>query len=258
MPQNEDRTLIDRLDNNLSASDTVKVDSEIAADEDMATEWAYLKLAVDTVSLGAIREKVAAARTAIHRETGTPVVVMEKKETAVVRSMFARTAMRVAVAAVLILAASAIYKYSAVNSTTLYNNSFSEFELGTTRGNEAGDKMEAAYRSRNWAAVLSAFDAQTVKTNKSYFLAGMARMEMKNFPASVQLFETVLANNDPQAGNYFHAESEYYLALAYLMNNQTSKGLAMIRKIRSDIYHPYYPLASKIPATDLKIVEIKK
>ena len=256
MPDNTDPILIDRLDNNLSQADAAKVDTEIATDKSTATEWAFLKLAVETIRLGAIRDKVAAGRSASKIEA--PVVKMERKEGAVVRSLFSRNLLRIAIAAVLVLGVTAVYKYSTVSAVSIYNSNFSAYELGTVRGNETGDKLEAAYRARDWSGVLSAFEGQAVKSNKSHFLAGMARLELKQYPGAVTHFETVLANNSKNGEKYFQPESEYYLALAYLMNNQNAKGIELIRKIRSDVYHPYYPLASKIPVTDLKIVEMKR
>ncbi len=247
-------TLIDRLDNNLSETEASRVDAAIASDNNLAAEWNLLKLAVETVGLGAIREKVAAGAPDV---SATPVIRMETREPAVVRGMF-RTSLRVAMAVVLILGASVVYKIVTVDPVSLYNKSFSGYELSTFRGNVESDKMDMAYRSEDWSAVLEAFKKQTNRTNKSYFLAGVAELQLKQYPAAVTYFETVLSVNKKTGVTYYQAESEYFVALAYLINNQSAKGVEMLRKIKKDVNHPYYPLASKISATDLQVLAFKK
>ena len=248
-------TLIDRLDNKLSETETNHVDASIAADRAVAAEWNLLKLAVETIGLGAIRDKVSAAVTAA--KTEAPVLKMEKKEPAVVRSMF-RTSMRIAVAAVLILGASVTYKVMTVDNVSIYNKSFQGYELSTFRGNVESDKMDMAYRSSDWSAVLNAFNKLNARTNKSYFLAGVAELQLKDYPSAVSYFEQVLAANKKNGSTYYQAECEYFVALAYLINNQSAKGVEMLRKIKKDVNHPYYPLASKISTTELQILAFKK
>ena len=248
-------TLIDRLDNNLSETETNHVDADIAADGAVSAEWNLLKLAVETIGLGAISDKVSAAVAAA--KTEAPVLKMDKKEPAVVRSMF-RTTMRIAVAAVLILGASVTYKVMTVDNVSIYNKSFQGYELSTFRGHVESDKMDMAYRSNDWSAVLDAFHKLDTRTNKSYFLAGVAELQLKDYSSAVSYFEQVLATNKKTGSTYYQAECEYFVALAYLINNQSAKGVEMLRKIKKDVNHPYYPLAAKISTTELQILAFKK
>ena len=85
----------------------------------------------------------------------------------------------------------------------------------------------------------------------------MADMELKNFPQAVSLFENILYPKFENADSSFREETEYYLSLAYLMNHQENKGIALLNKIKADTNHTYYPLASKLSSIDLKIIELK-
>ena len=88
------------------------------------------------------------------------------------------------------------------------------------------------------------------------FLAAMAEMQLSHFSEAEMHFQNILAN--PSNDNSFQEESEYYCALTYLMDHKEAKAFEMINKIKADTSHRYYPLASKISAIDLKIINLKK
>lgn len=94
-----------------------------------------------------------------------------------------------------------------------------------------------------------------VKTNKSRFLAGVAEMELKQYPAAVELFQSIMDNKTDDS---FHDEAQYYAALAYLANHQTYQALELINQIKANPEHKYYPLAHNMSLIDLKIMELKK
>ena len=45
--------------------------------------------------------------------------------------------------------------------------------------------LEKAYRNKDWTGVENIFTSQKEKTTKSWFLAGMAEMELKNYAAAI-------------------------------------------------------------------------
>jgi hypothetical protein len=210
----------------------------------------YLKLALDTVRRDAINKKVSAVRHTIKNDSRS-----EKPSGAIVRSMY-KTSLRITAILVLFMGFALIYKYSSVSNQSLYEKQFAGYYLSNTRGIETKDAETEAYQNKNWKDVIASYRALHTTSNQSTFLAAMAAMQLSRFPEAVGLFERILS--DASADRSFREESEYYLALAYLMNHEENKGVQLLSKIKADPGHTYHPLASKISSVDLKIIELKK
>ena len=204
----------------------------------------YEELAIDTIRLNAINQKVSKVRQSL--ET--------KPEKAVVRSMY-RTALRIAAVFVLVLGSASVYKYAATNDQSVYNKLFVNYELTNTRGEQSRENETEAYKNGNWNEVVHIYHSENNKSVKNTFLAAMSEMQLNHFPQAISLFEGILsAKSNDQA---FREETEYYLSLAYLMDHQELKGMQLMNKIKSDKNHTYYPMANKLSDIDMKIIELK-
>src|SRR5450755_3294182 len=82
------------------------------------SENKYLKLAIDTIRLNAINEKVSTIRRSL--ET--------KPEKVVVRSIY-RTSLRVAAILLLIVGSASVYKYISTNDRSVYDKQLLSYEL---------------------------------------------------------------------------------------------------------------------------------
>ncbi len=204
----------------------------------------YEKLAIDTIRLNAINEKVSAVRRSFEN----------KPEKAIVRSMY-RTSLRIAAILLVVIGSASIYKYVATSNESVYNKQFLNYDLTNTRGAETREKEAEAYKSRNWNEVVAIYNSENNKSNKNTFLAAMSEMQLNHFPEAVRLFEEVLYTKSDD--HSFQEETEYYLSLAYLMNHQDLKSIRLINKIKADPNHTYYPLAVKISSIDMKIIMLK-
>jgi hypothetical protein len=208
------------------------------------TEIEYLKLAIDTIRLNVINEKVSTVRRSLEN----------KPEKAIVRSLY-RTSLRVAAILLLIVGSATLYKYISVNDQSVYDKQFLSFELTNTRGAQNRESETEAYRSGNWNEVVKIYSSTYDKSNKNTFLAAMSEMQLKHFQEAVTLFEEILYTKSDD--HSFQEETEYYLSLAYLMNHQDLKSMQLINKMKADPNHTYYPLAVKISDIDMKIIALK-
>jgi tetratricopeptide (TPR) repeat protein len=244
--------LIDFLDHQLDQEDTDLVEKMIQDDKAVADELLYLKLAVDTVRMNSINNKVLEIRNSLSNIRGK---TNEPADT-IIHSLY-KISIRVAAVFILLFGAAILFKYISVNNLSVYQKQFAGYELMNTRGPESREPETEAYRSKNWNEVLADFQKENNKSNKATFLAAMAYMELKNYPQAVSLFENILYPKFENADSSFREETEYNLSLAYLMNHQENKGIALLNKIKADTSHIYYPLASKLSTIDLKIIELK-
>jgi hypothetical protein len=247
-PDND--TLIDYLDGSLNQEEKTAVENQLKQDKSLSEQLEYLKLAVDTIHRDAINEKVSAIRGTLKTDTSS-----EKPSGAIVRSMY-KTSFRIAAILVLFMGIAMLYKYSTISNQSVYEKQFAGYDLSNTRGIETKDAETEAYQNKNWIDVIASYRALHTTSNQSTFLAAMAAMQLSRFPEAVGLFERILS--DASADRSFREETEYYLALAYLMNHEENKGVQLLSKIKADPSHTYYPLASKISSIDMKIIELKK
>jgi len=247
-PDNE--ILIDYLDKLLNVEESTQVESTIQKDNALASELQYLNLAIDTVRLNVINQKVSSIRQSLEKK-----LITEQHAPAIIRSMY-KIGLRIAAIIVLVLCVAVLYKYASVNSQSVYNKQFASYELSNTRGQGTNDAEEDAYQDKKLSEVISFYNAGINKSNKQSFLAAMAEMQLNHFPQAIALYENIL--NTKSGDNAFREEAEYYASLAYLMNHDENKAIRMMDKIKADPNHSYYPIVSKISYIDLKIIELKK
>jgi hypothetical protein len=246
-PNNE--ILIDYLDQQLNQEESARMESALQGDIDLNREMQYLNLAIDTVRLDAINQKVASIR-----QSQENVQIVEMAAPAIVRNMY-KISLRVAAVLVLFFCVASVYKYSSVSNQSFYNKQFSGYELSNSRGQEAHEAEVDAYQNNKWNEVISIYNAGANKSNQQSFLAAMAEMQLNHFQNAITLFENLL--NSKSGDTTYLEESEYYLSLAYLMNHEGNKAIQMINKIKANPNHTYYPIVSKFSSIDLKIIELK-
>jgi hypothetical protein len=244
--------LIDYLDQQLSPDTSSGVEKMVLENKEAAADLLYLKLAVDAVRQDVIRQRVSQILEASVTKQQT-----EKQKHGIVRNLY-RTSFRVAAVIILLAGIVALYKFISVNSQSLYEKQYSDYELSNSRGQEKTDDLSRAYQNKNWNAVLALYQNEAVHSNKSTFLAGMAEIQEKHFPQAVNILENSIEADTRTSDSSFRDETEYYLSLAYLMDHKVNKSIALMDKIKADPSHPYYPIVSRISYIDLKIIELKK
>jgi hypothetical protein len=247
--QTNNEILIDYLDKQLNQEDSARMESALQRDTDLTRELQYLNVAIDTVRLDAINQKVASIRQSQEKEQ-----MGVKSSPAIFHNMY-KISLRVAAVIALFFCLASIYKYSSVNNQSFYNKQFSGYELSNSRGQEAPDAEVDAYQNNKWNEVISIYNAGAKISNQQSFLAAMAEMQLNHFQNATTIFENLLNSKSGDAA--YLEESEYYVSLAYLMNHEGNKAFQMINKIKANPNHTYYPIVSKFSSIDLKIIELK-
>lgn len=250
-------------------------------------EWEILELAVDAVRLHALTEQVRRARLKFEAEAtvsepaydSVPVFPIRKKSgmergvaaaeggrqkavnlgAAASRPAVRRLispAMQIAAVFILVIACAVLIKFSNTRPEAVFEKNYTAYELSITRGADASDALERAYREKNWPAVYSAFQATHTKTQKEYFLTAMAHMEQKDYYEAISLLKTLIQYNSTREP-YFQDEAEYYLAMNYLATGQTAPAIVLINKIKADPNHIFYSRAMDMSQLDLRILQVK-
>jgi tetratricopeptide (TPR) repeat protein len=252
MSQTTEELLIDHFDSSLRGKGLPNMEQLIRNDRTVAAEWQYLHLAVGAIQEAALFEQVGS----IKRQWLLQPAVAARPSGAVVRTMY-RNVMRIAACILLLAGGSAVYKYTSTNSAALYKEYYSSYDLNTTRSAGIADPMEQAYNSKNWEEVINLFNSSKEKTNQSYFLTGMANLELKNYPDAIEKFNQVLAENTRSGSEYYQDETEYYLAMSFLANNEAAKAMPLLEKIKANKDHLYHQVVAKMSSLDLRIIDYK-
>jgi len=252
MTQDRQQILIDHLDHVLAGEPSPETEALINSDPELVSEWRAIFFALDGIREAGLHEKVSTVRNQYQAQQN----IVAKPAGGVVRSLY-RNAFRVAACLFLLIGTVAVYKYSTVNSVGTYQEYYQSFELNTTRSSVNQDAVEQAYRAKDWKQVMTLSSTQEPKTNKTTFLAAMATMELKDYGAAIKLFNQIIAANAKSGDNYFQDEAEYYLALAYLANNEAANALPLLKKIRNDKNHLYNQKAGELSGVDLRILDLK-
>lgn len=233
--------LVDRLDRRLTGAETP---AQASADtQEMAEESKVLAFAVDAIRFDALNRDVRHAL-AIARAERAPVVPMVKR--------VALVSMRVAAGLVVLLCLAGVARFMMTSPGSVYNKSYTPYEMGTTRGVEDLNPLEQAYQSKSWASVDRIFVTENDPTAKDQFLAGMAYMEQGQYIQAINQFKAV-----QRLKGAYQDESEYYLALAYLADHQPAPALVMLDNIKNDPEHLFHRRVMQMNAWDLMILRAK-
>jgi tetratricopeptide (TPR) repeat protein len=280
MPVNNQELLIDHLDKKLQGESLPEAEALLQSDSNAREEWQYLQSAVDAVEHHALHAQVAAIRAEMSTGAVRPSNVLEGGDATTVVPAGSRPAMkvvteapaapvqkpissitrnifRIAAAIVLLVGSLVVYKFATVNANDFYNRHYTSYELPTSRGGVETASIELAYRNADWNAVINLYNSLAVKRNQDHFLAGIASLELKQFPQAIERFTQILNINAAGNDTWFQDEAEYYLALAYIANNEIAKASTLLDKIKADSNHLYREKAADMSGTDFKVLELK-
>ena len=226
------------LDQELSSEETLALEKRLASEEALREELNRLKLAREALRLYGLKEQVGK----IHKEmrTGAKEAHIEKRNNLRVIS---RWAMRVAAIIIVAAAGIGIYQYATLSNEKLFKEQFQPYEIRTSRGENNERPIEAAYRRKDYAAVIAAFNNSSVRSTVDYFLLGQVHLQQNNPKEAVRILELAKASAD--TSHLYKDESEYYLALAYLQNDQSDKALTIFKRIHSDPNHLFRDKVNK-------------
>lgn len=165
-------------------------------------------------------------------------------------------ALQIAAALIVVIVSAGVIKVANTRPEGVFDKSYSDYQLSVTRGADVSDALEQAYRSKNWAAVYSGFEATHAKTQKDYFLTAMAHMQQKEYYEAITLLKTLIQYNQGREP-YFEDEAEYYLAMNYLATGQAAQAVGLLDKIKADPRHVYHSRVEEMSRVDLEIMRIK-
>jgi tetratricopeptide (TPR) repeat protein len=153
--------------------------------------------------------------------------------------------MRIAAAVVLLLASVTAVQYFTSTGSSFYNNLNENYVVNNTREPKQASTIVEAYQAGNYKRTIELFEQINNPGNRELFITANSWMQLNNTARSIELYQQILNNNKTTAQKFYQDEAEYYLAMAYLKNNETDKALPILTQIADDKNHTYHDKIDK-------------
>jgi hypothetical protein len=146
-----------------------------------------------------------------------------------------RYAVPVIASVLLIFVCIEVYNFYRLTPTSLFNEKYEAYDVTTTK-DTVETSIGKAYREKKYADVIN-LNANSALSVKDVFLTGMTFLETNDLSRAISSYQVVLADvkNDPALRD----AAEYYLALAYLKNNDYDQSIELMNAIRNNSAHLY-------------------
>ena len=145
----------------------------------------------------------------------------------------------VAVAASLLLIFVCIegYNFYSLSAEKLFAEKYSGYHWMTTDGTTESE-IEKAYKEEKYTEVIS-LNRNSVLSIKDVFLTGMSYLETNDLSKAISSYQVVIADMKGNKNLMLKDAAEYYLALAYLKNNDYDQAIELMTTIHDNSSHSY-------------------
>ncbi len=132
------------------------------------------------------------------------------------------------------------YNFYRLSSDRLFAENYTAYELTTTsdKNDNAESKIEKAYREKNYAEVIK-LNATSVLSVKDIFLTAMSFLEINDPSRAISNFQIVIADVKDDKNSTLKDATEYYMALAYLKNNDYDQAIELMNTINDNSSHQF-------------------
>ncbi len=151
--------------------------------------------------------------------------------------------MKIAAIIVFLVAAWAGIGFATLSPATLYMEEVVSYIPETTRDESDPRKaaveyeMQTEYVKSNYTRVVELYQKSTTRNIRESFLAGNAYLATNQSFQAITCFQRVMALSSRENTFDYYQEAEYYLAWAYLKNNQLKEANQLFDKIYQSEYH---------------------
>ncbi|MBC7915008.1 MAG: hypothetical protein H7Y07_12895 [Pyrinomonadaceae bacterium] len=245
--------LIQYLDGELMGKELTDFEQGVAENSAMQAELNNLILTREAIKSYGLKTQVASVHQEMMEELNKKIITIPKSNK--VRSLY-RMPLNIAASLLVIMLSVGFYQYITISGSKVFNENYSSYELSISRGDDNGiSKIETAYSNGRLNVVIAEFIKLKNPNAKDNFLAGQAYLSNNQMNESIRCFEHVLANGS--AENDFKDDTEYYLALSYLRNNEPLKAEPILKKINKDKDHLYNDRVSKWTLLNTYLLTLK-
>ncbi len=243
------------MDGELSPAEKEAAEKLLQNDAALRERYQHLLTAKQAIRSQGLKQRVQA----VHRQYMLEVAPEEKSEAKVIKgNSFFKTLMRVAAVLLIVIAGYGIFQYVSATNQALYSDAFIAYQLPVNRSSEQSGRLETAYSAGNYTTVINLFNATQNKSQRDYFIAAQAYLQLGNATAAIDAFRQVENMNSRSSDQYFVQETDYYLLLAYIKANKIDPAEKQLDKITANKQHLFYSKAKAISRIRLALLKWKE
>lgn len=237
---NDTALLIQYLDGELAGEELERAKKKIDNDIHLQEELEKLRLTRATVKIYGLKQKVSS----IHNEMMQELRAEQSPSRGKVFTLF-KSGMYIAASVILLVGALTLYQYGQLSPENIYNSYHHAYVPDQSRGAQNGSSIENALKANQPDLVIELFRNIPQPSAPDYFYLGNAQLQKEDASGAIASFLRVQQKNTENQTNFFEDDAEYFLAMAYLKNNQPDKATILFEKIYSDRNHLYHDKVDK-------------
>jgi hypothetical protein len=223
------------LDGELSPAERSSFEEKLGSDSNLQNDLESLSAAKQAVISYGTQKRIAS----IHTEMMKTLSQEEPKKVIRLNSIL-YYGMRVAALLVIIIGVTVLFQYYNASSDQLFRENYQAFQISQERGDHENNSLKKAYINGNFAAVTTGLSQISNPTAEDYFLAGNAALSLNKPEMAINNFLAVQQQNSSKNTHFYEDETSYYLAMAYLENQEPAKALPLFEGIHNDKTHTFH------------------
>jgi hypothetical protein len=227
--------LVQYLDGELNKEQHDALQKNIQEDSALAQKLDSLRLAKDSLKSYGLKTRIHNIHAEMMKEGNNKHLV---KKPGVLAKMLPYT-LRIAASVLVIIGISFLYQYYSASPEKLFEENFKAFNVHESRGS-VSTTLTNAYKAGDMKLVIQQYPALKNPTAEENFLGANAFLNNHQAAKAIDVFLALQQQNKNNSTHYFEEDTEYYLALAYLLNSQPQTALPMLEKINHDKNHAYH------------------
>jgi tetratricopeptide (TPR) repeat protein len=228
--------LIRFMDGELENDESKSIIERLAADNNLAAELENLRLAKDAVKLYGLKTRISSVHTEMMKDLNAP------KASAPVIGIrrILKYSSRIAAIVIMVWGTTVLYQYFTATPEQLFRDNYETFTLRETRGVSGVSVLQQPFKKGDMKTTMALFNQLKDPQAEDYFLHANAALQAGNSSEAIKSFLALQQKNKSANTHIFEEDTQYYLALAFLHNNEPAAALPLFEQIHSDKNHPYY------------------
>ena len=249
-----DENIIQYIDDEMTMDEKQAFEKLLQQDAVLYERYQFMLAAKQAIRSKGLKEQVSKIHEEYIQSLNRPAVTTTHISHK--HSIF-KTFMRVAAVLIFVVAGYGVFEFSTTDNDSLYKSSFINYQYNIIRGGEQSKRIDSLYNAANYNAVLTAFNANSQKEQKDYFLAAQSYLHLNKPEAAISAFQQIEKMNASTDQKSFVDETDFYLALAYIKAGRIAEAEKQLNKITSNKQHLFYNNAKNISTLKLKILQFK-
>ncbi len=170
--------------------------------------------------------------------------------------------LRIAAALTLLFVFAAVLRLSTLSAGGVVEQGYEPYAADVTRGEtyvpqDASQQLVREYANGNYGAVVKSFGQHQFRSPQEVLLAANAYLALSQPARAIPLLQRVVADGNASGNRTAAQDAEYYLAWAYLKNDQLPEADRLFSAIRQNPDHKYHPDVDRSLYLNIKLLRLK-